>query len=248
MQKLFDLFFVLTDVYQWLQYNMQCNTFSVGGGGGGKYIWHITDVRVSALPGIVYNMTDPVFHHCYMNGPVFWYPCLINLIFFAQIFSSETKIVIFICKFCLQTAKRVYKNQRTVYEYVNVLFNQVLWIGHFFRRPGIWLGSCQWSETRCFTFVMSWMLCRCWRFLLSLAVLCYAVCDCVISWSYSLFLLLHVTPIVRIVCEQKAVTRVRLRECAWAYSLVTCDTFTRVNPWVTNILTNEETLSYLKQG
>ena len=44
---------------------------------------------------------------------------------FAQIFSSETKIVIFICKLCLQTAKRVCKNQRTVCEYVNILFNQV---------------------------------------------------------------------------------------------------------------------------
>ena len=45
-------------------------------------------------------------------------------VWFAQIFSSETKIVIFICKLCLQTAKRVYKNQRKVYEYVNI-FNQV---------------------------------------------------------------------------------------------------------------------------
>ena len=48
-----------------------------------------------------------------------------NTHIFAQIFSSETKIVIFICKLSLQTAKRVYKNQRTVYEYVNILFNQV---------------------------------------------------------------------------------------------------------------------------
>ena len=48
-----------------------------------------------------------------------------NTHIFAQIFSSETKIVIFICKLCLQTANRVYKNQRTVYEYVNILFNQV---------------------------------------------------------------------------------------------------------------------------
>ena len=46
-----------------------------------------------------------------------------NTHIYAQIFSSETKIVIFICKLCLQTAKRVY--QRTVYEYVNILFNQV---------------------------------------------------------------------------------------------------------------------------
>ena len=48
-----------------------------------------------------------------------------NAHIFAQIFSSETKIVIFIRKRCLQTAKRVYKNQRTVYEYVSILFNQV---------------------------------------------------------------------------------------------------------------------------
>ena len=41
----------------------------------------------------------------------------------AEIFSSETNIVIF--NLCLQTAKRVYKNQITVYEYVNILFNQV---------------------------------------------------------------------------------------------------------------------------
>ena len=48
-----------------------------------------------------------------------------NTHIFAQIFSSETKIVIFICKLYLQTAKRVYKNGRTVFEYVNILFNQV---------------------------------------------------------------------------------------------------------------------------
>ena len=48
-----------------------------------------------------------------------------NTHIFAQIFGSEIKIVIFICKLCLQTAKKVYKNQRTLYEYVNILFNQV---------------------------------------------------------------------------------------------------------------------------
>ena len=48
-----------------------------------------------------------------------------NTHIFAQIFSSETKIVIFACKLCLQTANREYKNQRTVYEYVNFLFNQL---------------------------------------------------------------------------------------------------------------------------
>ena len=42
--------------------------------------------------------------------------------FFAQIFSSETTNVIIICKLCLLTAKRVYKNQITVYEYVNIFF------------------------------------------------------------------------------------------------------------------------------
>ena len=46
-------------------------------------------------------------------------PLLENTHIFAQIFSSESKIVISIRKLCLQTAKRVYKNQRTVYEYVN---------------------------------------------------------------------------------------------------------------------------------
>ena len=40
-------------------------------------------------------------------------------------FSFETQIVEFMCKLCLQTAKRVYKNQRTVYEYVNIFFKQV---------------------------------------------------------------------------------------------------------------------------
>ena len=65
------------------------------------------------------------YHHCYMNGPIFCHPCLKILIFLLNIFSSETKIVIFICKLCLKTAKRVYKNQRTLYEYVNILFNQV---------------------------------------------------------------------------------------------------------------------------
>ena len=46
-----------------------------------------------------------------------------NIHIFAQIFSSETKTVIFICKLCLQTAKRVYI--KTGYAYVNILFNQV---------------------------------------------------------------------------------------------------------------------------
>ena len=73
-------------------------------------------------------MTDPGFHHCYINGPAFLTSLFENTHIFAQnlIFCSETKIVIFICKLCLQTAKRVYKNQRTlqVYGYVNILFNQ----------------------------------------------------------------------------------------------------------------------------
>ena len=59
-----------------------------------------------------------------MNGPIFGHLCL-KILIFLQIFSSETKIVIIICKLRLQTAKRVYKNQRTVYEYVNILFYQV---------------------------------------------------------------------------------------------------------------------------
>ena len=71
-------------------------------------------------------MNDPVFFLSLLNE---WYHFLTSLfektLIFAQIFSSETKIVIFICKLCLQTAKRVYKNQRTVYEYVNILLNQV---------------------------------------------------------------------------------------------------------------------------
>ena len=55
-----------------------------------------------------------------------------NTHIFAQIFSSETKIVIFICKFCLPTANRVCQYQRTVYEYVKILFNQVYeWIIFF---------------------------------------------------------------------------------------------------------------------
>ena len=41
-----------------------------------------------------------------------------NTHIFAQIFSSETKIVIFICELCSQIAKRGIKSQRTVYEYV----------------------------------------------------------------------------------------------------------------------------------
>ena len=66
------------------------------------------------------SMTNPVFQHCYFLTTLFE-----STHIFAQIFSSETKIVIFICKLRLQTAKRVYKNQRTVHEYVNILFNQV---------------------------------------------------------------------------------------------------------------------------
>ena len=52
-------------------------------------------------------------------------PLFENILFFSQISSSETEIVIFICKLSLQTAKKVYKNQKTVYEHVNILFNQV---------------------------------------------------------------------------------------------------------------------------
>ena len=49
-----------------------------------------------------------------------------NTHIFAQIFSSETKIVILSRKLCLKTAKRIYKKQRTVYEYVNmIVFSQV---------------------------------------------------------------------------------------------------------------------------
>ena len=39
---------------------------------------------------------------------------------FAQIFSSETNIVTFLCKLFLQTGMKVYKDQRTVYEYVQM--------------------------------------------------------------------------------------------------------------------------------
>ena len=69
-------------------------------------------------------MTDPVFLLSLYELPHFLTSLFENTHIFAQIFSSETKIVIFICKLCLQTAKRVYKNQRTVHEYVNSLFNQ----------------------------------------------------------------------------------------------------------------------------
>ena len=66
----------------------------------------------------------------------FWFHFLIclfeNTHIYAQIISSDTKIVIFICKLRLQTPKRVYKNPRTVYEYVNILFNQVYeWVPFF---------------------------------------------------------------------------------------------------------------------
>ena len=44
-----------------------------------------------------------------------------NTHIFAQIFSSETKIVIFV----FTDSKKGITNQRTVYEYVNILFNQV---------------------------------------------------------------------------------------------------------------------------
>ena len=71
---------------------------------------------------------SPPFHRCFMNGPIFDH--FLTSLFekthiCAQIFSSEAKIVIYICKLCLQTAKVVYKNQRTVYEYVNILFNHM---------------------------------------------------------------------------------------------------------------------------
>ena len=108
-----------------------------------------------------------------------------NTHIFAQIFSSETKIVIFICKFCLQTAKRIlYKNQRTVYEYVNILFNQVLWIGHFFFEDQVY----DWGHANEVKPVALLLLCLNVMSLLALFTL--PVCDCVISWSYSLFLLL----------------------------------------------------------
>ena len=40
-------------------------------------------------------------------------------------------MVIFICVLCLQTANRVYKNQRTVYD-VNICSIMSICIGHFF--------------------------------------------------------------------------------------------------------------------
>ena len=40
--------------------------------------------------------TDPVVHHFYMNGPIFYLSLFENTQIFAQIFSSETKIVIFL--------------------------------------------------------------------------------------------------------------------------------------------------------
>ena len=42
-----------------------------------------------------------------------------NTHIFAQIYSSETKVVIVVCKLCLQTAKRVYKNQRIIYAFLS---------------------------------------------------------------------------------------------------------------------------------
>ena len=59
-----------------------------------------------------------------MNGTVFRHPCLKILIFLLRYSAQKNKIVIFISKLCLQTAKRVFINQRTVYEYVIILFNQ----------------------------------------------------------------------------------------------------------------------------
>ena len=100
--------------------------YSGGGGGGLLHIYDIIRMCGANSPLFqrcqVYDkppfskkkyMTDPVFHHCYFLTTLFE-----NTHIFAQIFSSETKIVIFICKLCLQTAKRVYKNQRTVFEYM----------------------------------------------------------------------------------------------------------------------------------
>ena len=70
-------------------------------------------------------MTDPVLSSLLYEWSHFLTALFENTHIFAQIFSSDTKIVIFICKLYLQTAKRVYKNQRTVYKYVNIRFNQV---------------------------------------------------------------------------------------------------------------------------
>ena len=44
--------------------------------------------------------------------------------YFCSNIELRNQIVIFTCKLCLQTAKRVYKTQRTVYENVSILFNQ----------------------------------------------------------------------------------------------------------------------------
>ena len=81
-------------------------------------------------------MKDPVFHHWYMNGPIFWHPYLKILIFCPDI-QLRTKIVKSICELRLQIAKRV-KNQRRVYEYVNILFNQAYELVIFFQRPSLW--------------------------------------------------------------------------------------------------------------
>ena len=77
------------------------------------------------IPPYIYDIgrmcvpNSPLFQRCYMNGPIFDHfltSLFENTHICAQIFSSETKIVIFICKLCLQTANGVYKNQRTVYD------------------------------------------------------------------------------------------------------------------------------------
>ena len=48
-------------------------------------------------------------------------------------------MVIFICKLCLQTANRVYKNQRTVYD-VNICSIMSICIGHFFSKTRYMIG------------------------------------------------------------------------------------------------------------
>ena len=120
--------------------DMHSRSLGVGGGGGNYLLYDI--VRMSSANSPLFQrcqvydkppfskkkyMANPVFHHCYIKyrWSHFFIVLFENTYIFAQIFSSETLIVILICKLRLQTAKRVYKNQRTACEYVNILFNQV---------------------------------------------------------------------------------------------------------------------------
>ena len=74
------------------------------------------------------------FHHLYMNGLIFWHPYLKILIFLLRYSAQKPKSYIYLWTLLTDSEEGI-TNQRTVYEYVKIMFNQVYKLVIFFRKP-----------------------------------------------------------------------------------------------------------------